>query len=83
MTSITHLPVELVAQIAEFTDPFSHLDLACTSDYIAVSMKDILKRHRAEYAKMPCSDLHPLTIPRILRNVIEDPVAAYHLKTIK
>lgn len=83
MASFTSLPVELISRIGEFTDPFSHLDLACTCSLIAASMKDILKRHRAEYAKMPCSDLQPLTIPRLLRDVVADPVAAHHLQTIK
>ncbi|SMQ45371.1 unnamed protein product [Zymoseptoria tritici ST99CH_3D7] len=29
MTSLSSLPVELIARIGDFTDPFSHLNLAC------------------------------------------------------
>lgn len=83
MASISSLPVELVARIGELTDPFSHIDLACTCSFIAGSLEDVLKRHRAEYTKKPCSDLDPLTIPRVLRTVIANPIAAYHLRTIQ
>lgn len=83
MTGLTELPVELVARIGELTDPNSHIDLACTCSFVAASLQDLFKRHRAEYAKKPCSDLNPLTIPRVLRNVIADPITAHHLQTIQ
>ncbi|SMR41729.1 unnamed protein product [Zymoseptoria tritici ST99CH_1E4] len=45
MTSLSSLPVELIARIGDFTDPFSHLNLACTCHYVAGALKDLFKRH--------------------------------------
>ncbi|KJY01778.1 hypothetical protein TI39_contig279g00051 [Zymoseptoria brevis] len=82
MTSLSSLPVELIARIGDSTDPFSHLDLACTCHYVADALKDLFKRHRAAYSQAPCSDVQPLTIPRTLRRAVADPFFAYHIRTL-
>lgn len=67
-----------ISRIADFTDPFSHLDLTCTCRYTNDALEDLFKHHRAAYAQPPCSDVDPSTIPQTLRSVIADPFAAYH-----
>ncbi|KAI5360299.1 hypothetical protein Slin15195_G121610 [Septoria linicola] len=77
MATLTTLPAELVAHIAELTDPASHMDLICTCSYIAGALRGIIKRHRAAAAQSSYCDLLPNTIPDLLRKIWTDPITAY------
>ncbi|PPJ60571.1 hypothetical protein CBER1_08151 [Cercospora berteroae] len=83
MTALTSLPVELIVHIADINGPASHAGLAFTCRYLAEAVQDLLKRHQAAYRDRQCSDIDPGTIPRVLKSVLNDSIAAYHVRAIR
>lgn len=82
--SLAELPPELIIRIVDFIDPSDHLHFALTSKYLSQCSRDILRLHQA-YAKefFVASDLRPLSFIALVRRVISDPLAAYHVRHLE
>ena len=72
-TGILHLPPEIVLDIFEDVGFESHWSLASSCKQMYGYARQILKRHQHAYAKYRViSDLHPSTIPELLRAAVLD-----------
>ncbi|KAF7551436.1 hypothetical protein G7Z17_g5022 [Cylindrodendrum hubeiense] len=81
---LTTLPTEILDHIIKYVDLASHLDFACSCKVIANCAQPILKRHQDAYQKYRnLSDLSPLTVPTLLRSVVEfaDPISVWHVRS--
>ncbi|KAM0327147.1 hypothetical protein ACHAQA_006278 [Verticillium albo-atrum] len=84
--TLTTLAPELIRRIIHFTEPTSHLDLACVCKALAHQCHYILQRHQNAHAKYAVtSDLHPATVPTLLRSALGfgDPFLAWHVRTFE
>ncbi|KAI6844376.1 hypothetical protein KC367_g2336 [Hortaea werneckii] len=82
--SLLDLPAELVLAIIEHVPPADHYSFARACKWTAACSREILKHHQkcaAEYRVI--SDILPLTVPRTLRAVITDPIAAFHVRSLE
>ncbi len=83
---LTNIATELVHHIIDYIPPASHFDFACTCKHLFACSTDILKRHHDAHAKYRVSsDLHPATVPTLLRSAFGygDPVPAWHVQSLE
>jgi len=86
MASIISLAPELIQQIIDNCDPASHLNLALACRGLRDRVDFILQHHQFCHVHYrTTSDIHPSTIPRLLRTIIikRDWVAAWHFRSIE
>lgn len=82
--SLLGLPVELVIKIIDGIRPEDHLNFALASKRLYQISDDVLKRHQqCHRATSVSSDFHPLTVPQLLKKVIFDPIAAWHIRELE
>ena len=85
MAAITSLAPELMQCILGLVEPPSHLNLALTSKRLHSQLNWTLNYNRACHAQYrSVSDIHPSTIPRLLRTIINgDSIAAWHVRSVE
>lgn len=82
--SLLGLPTELVVKIIDDIPPEDHLNFALTSIQLHEISSDVLETHRKWHRSISLSsDLHPLSIPRLLEHVLLDPIAAWHIRDLE
>ena len=78
------LPSELTTEIIDLAAPGDHLSFALTCRRFYEESERILAYHRSCYQEYTLSsDLLPLTLPKLLRKVLTDPVAAWHVRDLE
>lgn len=85
MAEFSLLPAEILELIIYSCPPGDHLNIVLTCRRVAACSSPILRRHReAHETYRAISDLHPSTIPRLLRNlVLGDGVEAWHVHSLE
>lgn len=82
--SLLSLSNELLVLIAEEIHPATHLNFALASSRLYKSCQGLLSHHKKcadRYGVQ--SDILPLTVPALLRTVLSDPVAAWHIRSLE
>ena len=84
MASLSSLPAELILRIFDFVPPQNHLDFALVSKQIAAPAKDVFDHHRRcrqRYQRTQIA-LDGNTIHTLWRKILDDPVVAWHIRTL-
>ena len=83
-SSLLRLPAELVVRIIDFIHPSCHLSFALTCKLRHKFSEDILAYNRECSKKnTTCSDLFPLNVPKLIRTIFSDPVAAWQIRDLE
>ncbi|KAF4457183.1 hypothetical protein F53441_827 [Fusarium austroafricanum] len=78
------LPNELISRVFELCHFSDHFNLALTCSRLAQGGQPILERHQVAYRKYnTVSDFEALSIPSVLKKVIEDPYVAWNVRSIE
>lgn len=82
--SILDLPPELITHIIDYTHHSEHFNFASTCRFLHNCSKDVLEAHRKTHKEYhTCSDVLPTTVPNLLRKVLDDPMVAWHVKSLE
>lgn len=78
------LAPELIIQIADFVDPPTLVDLACTCKFLESCYRDLLRKHRdASVRRRVVADVAPRSLTDMIRTAVTDPTLAWHVRDLE
>ena len=78
------LPTELIVKFFDEVQPEDHFNGALACKRLYQLSEDVIKWHQLWHGvNSLCSDLLPGDVPRLLDNVLLDPIAAWHIRDLE
>ena len=82
--SLLGLPAELIVKVIDDSRPQDHINFALSSKRLYQLSDEVLDKHKRWHrSNSRSSDLHPLTVPKLLENILLDPIAAWHIRDLE